>query len=278
MQHFPTASFPLSWCSNTDQKFQLCTTTPWYIITCYTTTVFFLVQYIAVTDNKSFPLGPTGIFAQLFLWIGATSRSKLMWLAFFNYINYHAFEKTASEHWCNIVLKSRGECNKGLVSLLSKKHPTLPSTGQGSYRNAMGSFNEILWLFKLGTSSAPPGLHLLCPSLAHGTARTGWCAPPWTGNSWNEGHKPEGWGCAHCVQVTVPRRPKEAIAATSVLREAMRHPKLHFQNLLSPAAFGGLWEHSIGLSSCLWSLVSFCVYSQVKWVSRPKGFKLIPPN
>lgn len=74
------------------------------------------------------------------------------------------------------------------------------------------------------------------------------------------------------------RRPKEVIAATSVSREAMRHPKLHFQNLLSPAAFGGLWEHSTGLSSCLWSLVSFCAYSQIKWVSRPKGFKLIPPK
>lgn len=73
-------------------------------------------------------------------------------------------------------------------------------------------------------------------------------------------------------------RPKEALAATSASGEAMRHPKLHFRNLLSPTAFGGLWEHSTGLSSCLWSLVSFCAYSQIKWVSRPKGFKLIPPN
>lgn len=63
------------------------------------------------------------------------------------------------------------------------------------------------------------------------------------------------------------------------LREAMRHPQLHFQNLLSPTAFGRLWEHDIGLSSCLQSLVSFCAYSLIiKGVSRSKGFKLIPPN
>lgn len=180
------------------------------------------------------------------------------------------------------LLKSRGEFNKGLVSLLSKKHPTLPSTGQGSHRNAVVCFKKILWLFKLGTS-AFPGLHLQCCVLLSGL----WhcqdrlmCHLPELGTAGMKHDKAEGWGWAHSVQVTLSkqRRPKEGIAATSVLREAMRHPKLHFQNLLSPTAFGGLWEHGIGLSSCLWSPDSFCAYSQIKWVSRPKGFKLIPPN
>lgn len=105
------------------------------------------------------------------------------------------------------------------------------------------------------------------------------CHLPELGAAGVKHDKPEGWGHAHCVQVTLSsEEAKEAIAATSASGEAMRHPKLHFQNLLSPTAFGRLWEHSIGLSSRLWSLVSFCAYSQIKWVSRPKGFKLIPPN
>lgn len=103
--------------------------------------------------------------------------------------------------------------------------------------------------------------------------------PPWTGSSRNEAGQARGMRmCTVYRWHSAQRRPKEAIAATSASGEAMRHPKLHFQNLLSPTAFGGLWEHSIGLSSCLWSLISFCAYSQIKWVSRPKGFKLIPPN
>lgn len=35
------------------------------------------------------------------------------------------------------------------------------------------------------------------------------------------------------------------------LGEAMRHPKLCFQNLWSPTASGTLWEHYTELSSCL---------------------------
>lgn len=132
--------------------------------------------------------------------------------------------------------------------------------------------------FILSRATAAPTV--LCCSLAYGTARTGWGATflKWEQLEWSrtsqrveDRYTVYRW---HSVQ----RRPKEAIAATSVLREAMRHPKLHFQNLLSPTAFGGLWEHSIGLSSCLWSLISFSSYSQIKWVSRSKGFKLIPPN
>lgn len=140
-------------------------------------------------------------------------------------------------------------------------------------------------LFKPGTSSASSGLHLLfCaphwPLAVPGQADV---PPPWTGDSCNEAQQARGARtCTRSAgdsQSTLTQlKSKEAIAATSVLREAMRHPKLHFQNLLSRTAFGGLWKHSIGLSSCLWSLVSFCAYSQIKWVSRPKGFKLIPPN
>lgn len=199
----------------------------------------------------------------------------------FNYIDYHTFEKTAWEHQCNILLKSWGESNKGLVSLLSKKYPALPSRGQGSQRNAGGSSRKILWLFKMGTS-ASPGLHPLrcAPHWPMALARTGWCATSlnWEQLEWSRtGQRDEDMYTVYRWHLA-QRRPKEAIVATPALREAMRYPKLHFQNLLSPTAFGGLWEHSNGLSSCLWCLVSFCAYSQIKWVSRPKGFKLIPPN
>lgn len=126
--------------------------------------------------------------------MGATPRSELFWLGILNYINYHAFEKTVSEHRCNILLKSRGECNKGLVSLLSKRHPTLPPMGQGSHRNAVDYFKKILWLFKLGTSSASPGLHLLCCTPHQPMALPGQAdvPPPWTGDSWNEAWQDRG--------------------------------------------------------------------------------------
>lgn len=135
--------------------------------------------------------------------MAATPRSEFIWLAIFNYINYHAFEKRASEHQCNILLKSGGESNKGLVSLLSRKHPTLPSRGQGSHWNAEGSFKKSLWLFKLGTSSASPGLHLLCCAPHCGTARTGWCATSlnWEQQEWSRTSQRDE--DVHSVQVTL---------------------------------------------------------------------------
>lgn len=135
--------------------------------------------------------------------MGAIPRSEFIWLAIFNYINYYAFEKTASEHQCNILLKSRGESNKGLVSLEQTISNT-PIQRARFTQKCSGLFQEESLTAQIGPffgiSRAAPTV--LCSSLRHCQDRLMRHLPE-LGAAGMKHDKPEGWGHVCCVQVTL---------------------------------------------------------------------------
>jgi len=71
----------------------------------YTTVVFCVVQYVQSQVINHLIRSPREFCMHVSI-MGATPVSELMRFAIFSDINHHAFEKTASEHQCNILLKS----------------------------------------------------------------------------------------------------------------------------------------------------------------------------
>lgn len=162
--------------------------------------------------------------------MGATPRSELFWLGIFNYINYHAFEKTASD--VTYYLSHEESVTKAWFLRWAKD--TQHSHPRGKVHKEMQwtisrRFSDCSNWALLQHLRGCTYCAVLLTGLWHCQARL-MCQLPELGTAGMKHDKTGGWGHARCVQVTLSqqRRPKEAIAATSVLRGAMRHPKLHF--------------------------------------------------
>lgn len=137
--------------------------------------------------------------------MGAIPGSEFIWVEIFNYITYRAFEKTASEHRCNTLLKSQGEGDKDWVPLLSKKH----SHPQGKVHT------EMQWTLSRRFSDCSNWALLQplqgCSSTCCAMLLTGlWhcqdrlmCHLPEVGTAGMKQDKPEGWGQVLCVEVTL---------------------------------------------------------------------------
>lgn len=148
-------------------------------------------------------------------------------------MNYQAFEKTASEHQCNVSLQSWRKQNKSFVSLSSKTYPGHASTGASSTQKCRNYFKRIFRLLKLGTFSASTvdKQHSRGAGWGtQGTVITGCCATPLEQSMTKQidGHE----GITHTGDTQLTEKAQGGYCSNLTLREAMRHPKLLFQNLL----------------------------------------------
>lgn len=102
------------------------------------------------------------------------------------------------------------------------------------------------WALSQGLKEAMLQGHISCTAPGTGRGAQG----PLGTDLWAAGQRDQDKCTAPASDAHFTEQAHGGYCSNLNLEEAMRQPELCFQNLLSPTAFGRLWAHSVGLSSC----------------------------